>query len=99
MFLNFVGLQDMFCSFFSIIGYVFAVSAVIHNQLLMPFSVLVFIVVRIISNYAGIRLKGFSVMLKATRHISSVWPHFYGLQQLLLLFTGLLSDIKQMWRI
>lgn len=57
------------------------------------------IVVRIISNYAGIHLKGFSVMLKATRHISSVWLHFYGLQQLLLLFTELLSDIKQMWRI
>lgn len=49
--------------------------------------------------FAGIHPKDSFVMLRAIVLISSVWHLSYGQQQLLLLFTVLLLDIKQMLKI
>lgn len=93
--------QDMLCSFFSIIGYAPQNQMKLFSFMFLWIVEIFFLVfgLRVLCCYAEIHPRDFFAMLRVTPPISSVWLLSCGLLQLLLLFIALLLDTKLMLKI
>lgn len=89
---HFLWLQDMLCSFFNIVGYVWWIMC----SVMLCFSVPYWWKFHF---DLGTHPKVSFVMLRVIAHISFVWHLSYGLQQLLSPCIALLLGTKQMLRI